>query len=179
MAHLRAAQEIDLPRLVLTEGGDSHIRIEQPLDLPAAIRFDQPPDESRAIIAVEVDTVPLRHGAAIDVAPGDRTAALLMAVFRHREGHARFGGITGIRMIAFELVPAKIHPARRTGRDVVNLLPRVLPHVADEQVAGQFIERHPPRVAQAIYPDLVPKWVVSRDRVWVAVINIQTQDLSK
>src|SRR5207249_6538117 len=51
-------------------------------------------------------------------------------------------------------VPPVVLAAAGTGRLEVDLLAVTPPDVADPQVAGRRIERVPPRVAQAVRPDL-------------------------
>ena len=57
---------------------------------------------------------------------------------------------------ALEGAPSEVHapPASVGGTSHVHFLPHVLPHVADPQVAVGRVEVEPPRVAQAVRPDL-------------------------
>ena len=57
-------------------------------------------------------------------------------------------------MVALQQVPAVVLAAGVAGRQDVDLLPRALPDVPDEQVAGQTVEAEAARVAQAERPDL-------------------------
>src|ERR1041385_1758390 len=80
-------QKVKLPSFVLPKRCDRDVQIEQLLRLPAVTGVDQAPDLACAIIAVEVDSIPLRQGAAVDVSPGHRAAPCRMAIFRHRIDH--------------------------------------------------------------------------------------------
>src|SRR5262249_6867202 len=57
---------------------------------------------------------------------------------------------------ALEPVPAVVLAAGRPTRLPVDLLPRALADVGDPEVARRRVEREPPRVAQAVRPDLGP-----------------------
>src|SRR5439155_6997718 len=60
-----------------------------------------------------------------------------------------------------------LRPTDARIRPVVDLLPRVLPHVTDVQIVRQAIERVPPRMPEADRPDLRLReaGVVERNRV--------------
>ena len=51
------------------------------------------------------------------------------------------------------------------GRRVVDLLEVALPDVTDPDVVRLAVEREPPRVAQAVHPDLAPPTGLARERV--------------
>src|SRR5437764_11390513 len=80
-------------------------------------------------------------------------------------------------MIAFEPAPPVVHPAGGSSRLEVDLLPLVLSHVTDPQVAGGPVEGEPPRVPQTEVPDLghcvlaVAKGVVGRDAVRLTALR--------
>src|SRR4051794_9216457 len=61
-------------------------------------------------------------------------------------------------MATLHEIPAVIHSRAATRRLEVDLFPRVLPHVADVQVARRAVERKTPRIAQAVRPDLGRIW---------------------
>ena len=159
MQNLTAVQnEVDFTRFILTKGGDTPYIAVQDLVLPASIRLNQAPDRPCAIIAIQVDPVPLRHSPTIDISARDR-AALVVAIFGNRRNKAILGTPV-IRMCAFEDVPAKIHPARCACGDEVDLFPLILPYIADVQIAGRPVEGKTPGVTQAISPNLVSKRII-------------------
>jgi hypothetical protein len=59
-------------------------------------------------------------------------------------------------MSAFHPPPAVVLAARAAGGLEVDLLPRVLPDVTDEEIACEAVEAEAPRIAQAVRPDLGP-----------------------
>src|SRR6186997_3449322 len=77
--------------------------------------------------------------------------------------------------------PPEVEPARARPRDV-DLLPRVLAHVADPQVSGLEVDAVAERVAQPVVEDLAPRAgppderVVRRDRVGSAVRRAEDVD---
>ena len=77
-------EEIHLSGFILTKRGDCRPRLKQRLGLPLTIDVDQPPDDPRTVVAIEIDPIPLWHRAAIDI-PARHRAAKIVAVFRSRE----------------------------------------------------------------------------------------------
>ena len=76
----------------------------------------------------------------------------------------------GKRCERLEGRPAEVGSAGPVNRQIVDLLVAVLPGVRDRDVVSRAIEGEPPRVAQAIGPDLVAagpahEWVAHRDPV--------------
>ena len=64
--------DIELASFILPKGCDPLIRLKQQLILPfaACFRLDKPPDETRTVISIEIDSIPLGHGPAIDKSTG-------------------------------------------------------------------------------------------------------------
>jgi hypothetical protein len=66
----------------------------------------------------------------------------------------------------------------------VDLLPRVLTHVPDVQVAGETVEAVAPRISKAKRPDLVVhegiihEWIVGRDE-WRWKVDVEAQHLAE
>ncbi len=80
-----------------------------------------------------------------------------MVVLEDRQDEGPVVAAAG-RVVAVESLhqpPAVVLAPAGAGRSEVDLLPEVLAHVADQQVAGRAVEAPPPRVAQAVGPDLV------------------------
>src|SRR5450756_554602 len=75
-------------------------------------------------------------------------------------------GLVGV--VALVVAPAEVGPRWRAGPEIVDLLPAVLPDVADQEVAIGLIKAETPRVAQAVGVDARPR---SRS------ILVHTQDL--
>src|SRR5262245_65464885 len=72
---------------------------------------------------------------------------------------------------AFVYAPAKVVELANE----INLLPQVLAIVADPDVPRFWIDRQPPRIAQAIGPGLrhdiifADEWIFERKAVWLAI----------
>src|SRR5690606_26630650 len=102
------------------------------------------------------------HGApAVHVPAGDRAAARLSVVRIRpdRELHGAGGLASGRveRVVPLIATPAVVHGGkggRGRGGLEVDLLNRVLAYVGDPQITGVAVERGPPRVAEAVSPDL-------------------------
>jgi hypothetical protein len=96
------------------------------------------------------------------------------------------------------VVPAaELTAVRARGGLEIDLLPRVLAHIADEEIPGQAVERDAPRVAEAVRPDLPARGRHSRardrhcrraeerigewDRIvwWARDINVQAENLAE
>ena len=94
-----------------------------------------------------------------------------------RRGHG------GIATRAFPYAPSEILAARTCGRDEVDLLALALADIAQEEIAGQPVERHAPRVAQAIGEDFgehagdTHEWIVGGNRVRRAAVDVDAQEL--
>ena len=71
----------------------------------------------------------------------------------HRLGGRTAAGVECV--IAFIAAPSVVLAAGAVGRLEVDLLPGVLTHIGDIQIARRSIEARPPRVAQPIGPDLI------------------------
>src|SRR3954462_11683231 len=120
------------------------------------------------------------HDAAGDRAPAVGVAARDHGL--HRAGRTLAGLVAPA---APGRPPAEVRALALAAADEVDLLDRVLPDVADDQVAGLAVERVPPRVAQAVAVDLRPRAravherVVGGDRVGLAarLLRVDPQDL--
>src|ERR1700712_5443625 len=64
-----------------------------------------------------------------------------------------------------EHAPAVVCAPAATAPGEIDLLLRVLPDIADHEVAGAAVEREPVRVAQPIRPDLGPRAPAGHERV--------------
>src|SRR5262249_25685476 len=123
---------------------------------PAAARHE-PPDPAAAEVPVEV--APLRRGhrpPAIDVAARDRAAVVAVVVDERRSDERPSRGCRLSRLVsrvALVDAPAEVREPEAV-REGVDLLPRVLPHVADVERAGGAVEGEAPRVADAVGGDL-------------------------
>lgn len=123
------------------------------------------------------------------------TAIVIIGEDRICEGQStgRIAGIvlTVIILVAFAIVPAEVQPARRAGGNIVDLLLRILPHVADVEITRGGIEADAPGIADAERPNLVGatggnEGIVGRNRIILAVIarkiiavDINAQDLAE
>src|SRR3972149_4168507 len=152
--------------------------VEQQRSLPATTRADQAPDESRTIVSVKIDSIPLRHSPAIHMATYHRATAFPMAIFSNRVDQT-IRRIALVVMRAFTIIPAKVGTTRRTCFKEINLFPITRSYIADIQVICQSIKRYTPGIAQAIMPDLVPKWIISRDSIRLSRVDIKSKYLAK
>src|SRR5207248_3316453 len=93
--------------------------------------------------------------ASVDVAAGDRAVAAAVGVLVHRRNRTwcSAGGV--VHVVAFEARPAEVHAGGRHTRCEVDLLPRVLAHVADPHAAGGPVEAEAPGIAQPERPHRV------------------------
>jgi hypothetical protein len=97
------------------------------------------------------------------------------------------------RLVEVERVPGLVTAPPEIGASSriwsereINLLPKVLADVGDREVAGGAIEGEPPRIAEAVGPDLVPprlvdEGIVLRNRVGLAggpLFGVDAQHLS-
>src|SRR5439155_26533012 len=104
------------------------------------------PEDGRAPEAGDV-------GSPVHVATGDRAPAGAVAVLVDRtDGAARAAVL--IAMITLETAPAVALAAMRVRGLLVDLLPRVLPDVADPEVARGAVEGEPPGIPKSVRPDL-------------------------
>src|SRR4029077_4912727 len=99
----------------------------------------------------------------------------------------RIAGRRAVAVRAFHRVPAEVLPTRAGTHDV-DLLPRVLPDVADPQVVGRAVEAETPRVPEPGHEDLRARTggrhegVVRGDGVRLVVGgggDVQAQDLGQ
>src|SRR5688500_3351566 len=91
-------------------------------------------------------------------------------VLGHRLDVARHGRAGPVQVGPFPDGPTVVLATLAGLRLVVDLFPRALSDVADEEVARGAVEAEPPRIAQTIRPDLLARrrsevGVVRRDRV--------------
>src|SRR5690606_24447877 len=146
-------------------------------------------DLPRAIVAEEVPTPKLRIAASpVDVPAGDRACLFRpVVVLGHREYQAvrTAAGARRIAVPALHDIPAVVFtPGARPGR-IVDLLPVLLADVGDVKITGLPVEGEPPRIAQAVGPDLGPgvpaahEGVVRRDRVRLSPVHVDPEHLSQ
>ena len=115
------------------------------------------PDGARAVVAEQVRPVERgRLGAAVDVATGDRAALLARGCTRSPASSAPWSQ-PAERVAARTLHdrPAEVQAALAGLALDVDLLDLVLADVADPEVPGLRVEARPPRVAQAVVPELL------------------------
>ena len=113
------------------------------------------------------------------------TPALVRELVDRRRGaeQARAAVPAGV-VRALAVRPAEVGAARASGRDEVDLLPRVLPDLADPQIAGEPVEREAPGIAEAVRPDLAAparlsdERIVGRNRVSARAAHVEAQDLA-
>src|SRR3990170_8706367 len=158
--------DVEVPRLVLPEGGDLVRRIRKEGVLPRGSGFPETPDPSRAEIPVDVGS--LEGGelrSPVDHPPGDR-ASLAVVVLRHGQNQSGVdaGGI-GKAVGPLHHVPPVVFPSRACRWLEVDLLELALPHVADVEVTRCAVEREAPGVAKPRGPDLFTRGVVRKERV--------------
>ena len=151
------ARHVDVPRLVLAEGGDLNRRVEQQVVLPRARIVLQRPDAAGAEVAVEVATQHPRVSAcAVDVAARHGAVPPRVVVLKDGQRQPRRVARGGVRVEAVRALhdaPAVVLAAAAQRGLEVYLLPCALPHVGDEEVEGRAVEREAPRVAHAERPD--------------------------
>jgi hypothetical protein len=145
--------DIDLSKLVFTEGRNQQIRIEkethnaalQDKDFPGAVVAEHVRAEGKTLARTAVD-VAARNGA---------TAEFGGVVFRDRRYGVQRSAGSGAEACAarsFEHSPSIVAAPNH----VVDFLTRTLSHIAGEKLAVQTIERKPPRVTEAECKDLIP-----------------------
>src|SRR5829696_2308753 len=155
-----ARGEVDLAGFVVAAAGHEQRRVEQLFHLPGAVIAGcDTPDPSLTVVRVEVDALQRRELLpAVDRATHDRatTGRLVVRVLGHGQhadlralGH---GGRETVR--ALQELPTVVPPAAAAGGLHIDLLPEVLPDIADPEVAGLAVERERPRIAQTPVPDL-------------------------
>src|SRR6185295_6792416 len=122
------------------------------------------PDVPGAVVAVKVPTRGGRHSStAVDVTAG-HGAPLVVAVHldRHHE-LPRPERRARVARSSFVDVPAVVRERRDLSlRPVVDLLPGVLPHVTDVEVAVCAVEREAPRVPETEPDDLPARAATKR-----------------
>jgi len=110
-----------------------------------------------------------------------------VVVLGHREYQAvrTAAGARRIAVPALHDIPAVVFtPGARPGR-IVDLLPVLLADVGDVKITGLPVEGEPPRIAQAVGPDLGPgvpaahEGVVRRDRVRLSPVHVDPEHLSQ
>ena len=142
-------------------------------------------DPAAAIVAVDVVTHQLGQAATTIDEPADDGTSGVVPVLDHREDQAPGLTVRGAEAVgSLHDVPAEVEsPAACV--DYVDLLPAILAHVRDVEAAGGRIEAEPPRVAQAPGPDLPAhprashERVVGRDRVGVAMVHVDAQQIAE
>ena len=79
--------------------------------------------------------------------------------------------------------PAEVVAAHDGCRDMINLLPQVLSHIADVEVSVGAVEAPAPRIAEAELPDLPPPsgsadvGIVRRNHIGCRTINVEAENL--
>src|SRR5687768_3026230 len=101
-----------------------------------------------------------------------------MAIFSNRINHALRAAALVI-MCAFTKIPAEVSAAGRTCFKEINFFPLASPHIAYIQITSQAIKRYAPGITQAIMPDFIPKWIISRDGIRLSRVDIQPEYLAK
>src|SRR6185295_12054856 len=119
--------------------------------------------------------------------PASDRAALAVVVLEDGRGDA--GGVAaggGLEaVVAFGDVPAVVLAAPAGGEADVDLLPLALADVGDHEVAGPAVEGEPPRVAQAVGPDLAAgpggagEGVVGGNGVRGSPVHVDAQHLAE
>src|SRR5690606_36812296 len=136
-----------------------------------------------------VPTPKLRIAASpVDVPAGDRACLFRpVVVLGHREYQAvrTAAGARRIAVPALHDIPAVVFtPGARPGR-IVDLLPVLQAEVGDAKITGLPVVGEPPRIAQAVGPDLGPgvpaahEGVVRRDRVRLSPVHVDPEHLSQ
>ena len=124
---------------------------------------------------------------AVDDAADDRATQVVAVGGDGRRERRVVAAVPGEAFEALDAVPPEVQAAGAGAGDV-DLLPAPLADVADPQVAGLAIERHPPRVAQPEVPDLgqgvglVHERVVGWDRVARVTgtsVDVDPEDLAE
>ncbi len=110
------------------------------------------PDFPRRVVAVEVRPVQFREGAAVIDDPARQRPRLRVMMLERRldERRRSLGTVVIEDMAPFHDAPAVVVPLA----DKVDLFPQILPVVAHPDMPGLLIDRHPPRIPQAICPRL-------------------------
>ena len=143
----------------------------------------QSPDSAGGVVAVNVHAVLGREFfATINIAAGDGARLGVRVLYNRRDDGRRAGSVIRVnRLAALHDAPAVI----AASLDAKDHLPQIPADITDPQVAGLEVETHPPRIAEAVRPDLRPgtersgKRVVRRDSVgetWVEAIDVDAQD---
>ena len=147
--------DVQLAGVVGAEPGDVEGRVDQ-LAVPGGLLavVPDPPDAPGGPIAVDVDPVQLGQPcAAVDPAAGERTGLAVGMVGRRQQD--RVGA--GLAACEEEVAPLEETPAVvATLLDQVDLLPGILPVVADPELARPSVVAQPPGITQAVGPDLRP-----------------------
>ncbi len=103
-----------------------------------------------------------------------------MVVFGYRRDQlGLLRGPAVIGMCAFKILPAKVDPTRRICRCKIDFFPLTLTDIAYVQITGSAVKGDAPGITQAIGPNLVPEWVISRNGIGFGRIHIQAQDLAQ
>src|SRR5688500_5264682 len=151
--------EIDVAGLVLAGSGREERGVQQLFHLPRPVlaRGDAP-DPAGDEVGSEVD--PLERGVGITAinmsTDHGRAAGRIMRVFGYRQdADLRTVRIHAVReaMGPLEELPTVVEPALTAGRFEVDLLPEVLPDIADPEVARLAVERELPWIADTECPD--------------------------
>ena len=75
-----------------------------------------------------------------------------------------------VQGVALVLTPSEVESGRCPVLDEVELFPRVLPDVADPQVAVQLVERPPPWIAQPVRVHLLS---------WIGCVHVDAEQLAQ
>ena len=104
-----------------------------------------------------------RLGPVVHAAADDGGADLVVAVRPHRRHRVRRRALV-VHLGALDEVPAEVEAGRAVG-DAIDLLHRVVAHVAGPQVPGGGSTAEAPRVAQPLGPDLRGLALLAHERV--------------
>src|SRR5918996_1448363 len=152
---LERDEEQPAPAIHSERAQRGHLEGMTPLRRHAPVLEDEAPDDSGAVVAVEVASERLGQLVpAIDVAARHRAADRVVVLedrANEPPGPARLLVLEGVG--ALEDVPAEVdEPARARGK-VVDLLPLALAHVGDVEAVGLGVEAEAPGVAEPVRGD--------------------------
>ena len=173
--------DVHLAGVVGAEAGDVEGGIDQ-LAMPdglLAVVLD-PPDPAGGPVAIDVSPDQVgQAGAAVDPASGERAGFAVGMLGGRREDRVGARLVLGVEDVApLGDAPAVVRPFL----DEVDLLPEVLPVLADPELPRLAVVAHPPGVAQAVGPQLgtgagaIDERVVLRDPVIPARIGVVDVD---
>src|SRR3990170_5501056 len=175
--------DVEFAGLVFPEGTDPQVGRQQGLHHPAAAAFTQRPQCTAAVIAEDVAPDQGADAcAAVDGAPGDRTASFASVLADGQDEACPVAGGGRIEAVrALHGPPAVVS----TLLYQVDLLPLVLTHVGEKEPAARPVEGEAPGIAQTVGPDLATRscpadeGVVRRDAVGRIAVDVDAQQLAE